>query len=90
LSREEKGDGGHSLPGLLLFFGQQHSPAAIGAALGADPMRQVLAVALGALDQSGLADGVMGAAAVAAALGNLTFWQRGHGFSPFVLEFDIV
>jgi hypothetical protein len=68
LSREEKGDLGHGLLGLLLFFGQQHGPAAIGAALGADPMRQVLAMALGALDQSRLADGVMRAAAVAAAL----------------------
>jgi hypothetical protein len=90
LSREEKGDVGHGLLGLFLFFGQQHGAAAVGAALGANPVRQVLAMALRALDQSGLADGVMGAAAVATALGNLTFWQRGHGFSPFVLEFDIV
>jgi hypothetical protein len=90
LSREEKGGFGHDLSVLFRFFGHQHGAAAVGSALGADPVRQVLAMALGALDQSGLADGIMGAAAVAAALGNLTFWQRGHGFSPFVLEFDIV
>jgi hypothetical protein len=65
---------------LLLIFSQQDSATAVGAAFGADPMRQVLAVALGALHQARLADGIVGAATIAATLGNLTFWQRGHSF----------
>jgi hypothetical protein len=84
LSREEKGEVGHGLPGLFFFFSHQHRAAAVGAALGANPVRQVLAMALRALDQSGLANGVMGTAAVATALRNLTFWQRGHGFFSFL------
>ena len=57
--------------------------AAVGAALRADAVRQVLVVALRALDQAGLADRVVRAAAVTAALGNLALWQRRHRFFSF-------
>ena len=66
--------------GLLLLVGVEVDDLhpAIRATLRADGMRQMHGVALGALDQVNGRQGVVGAAAVAASLRVLSFWQRGH------------
>ena len=75
-----------AVSGLLAVVRRENSPAAIGSAVDADPVRQMLGMALRALHQSRPADRIVGAAAIAAALRNLTFWQRSHvELSPMFL-----
>ena len=77
-AHKKRGFGGVPNPlrvGELLLGGRfldcdiQHLSAAVVAAVGANPVRQHRLVAVAALGQLGHADGIVGAAAVAAALG---------------------
>ena len=52
----------------------QHLPAAIETAVGANPVRQHRLVAVAAFGQLGCADGIVGAAPVAAALAQFSLW----------------
>ena len=62
----------------LLGLGLKDLRALVRAAIGAGMMRKPHAAALGALHDVHRRQGVMGAAAITAALGQLTFWMRWH------------
>ena len=64
---------------LVLFLDLDHSASAVGAAMRADHVRRSGVFALGARDQVGAAQGVVGAAAVTAALRMFSFRMWGHG-----------
>jgi hypothetical protein len=63
---------------LLLLFDVQNGPAVVSAAIRARVVRKAHAAALLALDEMHRLKRVMGAAAIAATLGQLTFWMRWH------------
>ena len=63
---------------LLGAFDFQHRFAFIGATVGTGVMREAHAAALLALDEVHRLKRIMGAAAVASTLGQLTFWMRWH------------
>jgi hypothetical protein len=62
------------LGGRFLNCDIQHLPAAVLAAVGTNPVRQHRLVAVAALGQLGNADGIVGTAAVAAALAKFSLW----------------
>jgi hypothetical protein len=58
----------------------------IEAAMRANPVRQHQLVALGAFDQLGDANGVVGAAGPFSGLAQFSFWQRRHLISPRIFS----
>jgi hypothetical protein len=58
----------------LGFFHLKNLAASIVPAVGADSMRQDLVAAVGAAHQVWRADGIVGAAAIAATLADFSFW----------------
>ncbi len=69
-----------TVTGVLLLgaFDFKDCLALIGATVGAGMMREAHAAALLALDEVHRLKTIMGAAAVAATLGQFTFWMRWH------------
>jgi hypothetical protein len=70
--------------GELVFLDVEHFAALVLSALGADGVGQAFLAAVRASGQIGGRQGIVGAAAVAATLGMLTFWMWGHTFSLMI------